>query len=398
MASERATEASRRRTRRPGPPALVTRALLSQPDGRRSTGIPQALWQQIVYKGDMNSDAPPPALPANVRQWPRFLGLYREPSTGRSLIELAVTLGPLFAIWTLMWASLQIHPVLCLILSVPAGGFLMRLFLIQHDCSHGSFFQRRYLNDWLGRALGILTFTPYDYWQRTHAMHHAGVGNLAQRGIGDVMTITVREYLARSPLQRLRYRLYRHPLIFLGVGPAYLFLLQHRLPFGLMRSGWRPWVSTMATNAGILLVVGGVMALIGVVPVLLIQIPTVLCAATAGVWLFYVQHQFEDTYWENDGDWAHPEASLKGSSHYVLPGILRWFSANIGVHHVHHLNSRIPFYRLPEVLRNHPELDGVSRLSLVESFGCVRLALWDESRRRLVSFRDALRTPVAVSA
>jgi omega-6 fatty acid desaturase (delta-12 desaturase) len=164
-----------------------------------------------------------------------------------------------------------------------------------------------------------------------------------------------------------------------------------------MRAGWRPWVSTMATNAAIFLVGGVLVAIMGIWPFLFIQLPTALLAASAGVWLFYVQHQFEETYWESDGDWSHPEASLQGSSHYVLPGVLRWFTANIGVHHVHHLNSRIPFYRLPEVLKNHPELAEMGRLSLAESLGCIRLALWDESRRRLVSFREALRPAAAVA-
>ena len=345
----------------------------------------------------MDSDAPP-ALPANLRQWPGFLARYRDPDTTRSAIELAVTIVPLLALWTVMWASPQLHPLIRLVLSIPAAGFLVRLFMIQHDCGHGAFFRRRWLNDWVGRVLGVLTLTPHDYWLRTHAIHHAGVGNLAHRGIGDVKTITVREYLALSHLQRVVYRLYRHPLVLFGIGPAYLFLLRHRLPFGLMHAGWRPWVSTMATNAAILLIAGGLSAFIGVEPFLLIQLPTALLAASAGVWLFYVQHQFEDTYWETDKEWTHPEAALKGSSHYVLPGVLRWFTANIGVHHVHHLNSRIPFYRLPEVLRNHPELASIGRLSLAESFRCVGLTLWDERSRKLVSFRDATRTRAAVGA
>jgi omega-6 fatty acid desaturase (delta-12 desaturase) len=207
----------------------------------------------------------------------------------------------------------------------------------------------------------------------------------------------VREYLALGPWRQLGYRLYRHPLVLFGIGPAYVFLLRHRLPLGLMRAGWRPWVSTMATNAAIMVVAGGAIAVIGLVPFLLIQLPTALLAASAGIWLFYVQHQYEDTYWETDSNWSHPDASLKGSSHYVLPGVLRWFTANIGVHHVHHLNSRIPFYRLPEVLRNHPELANMSRLSLAKSLGCVRLALWDESRRRLVSFRDVRQTAAVLA-
>jgi omega-6 fatty acid desaturase (delta-12 desaturase) len=339
----------------------------------------------------MDSDAPP-SLPANVRQWPKHLSLYRDPDTVRSVMEIVVSAGPLIAIWVAMWAIFPFSPLLCLILSIPAAAFLVRLFMIQHDCSHGSFFRQRAANDWVGRVIGIFTLTPHDHWQRTHAMHHAGMGNLAHRGIGDVTTMTVREYQSLGRWRRLGYRLYRHPLVLFGLGPIYIFFFSQRLPVGLMwGAGWRPWISAMATNVAILALAGGAIALIGPVPFLLIQLPTAFLAGAAGVWLFYVQHQFEDTYWAGDADWHHPEAALAGSSHYVLPGVLRWFSANIGVHHVHHLNSRIPFYRLPEVLRNHPELAGVGRLTLVQSLGCIRLALWDEGRRRLVSFREAKR-------
>jgi omega-6 fatty acid desaturase (delta-12 desaturase) len=226
-------------------------------------------------------------------------------------------------------------------------------------------------------------------------MHHATSGNLDRRGMGDIDTLTVDEYLSRSRWGRLRYRLYRHPLVMFGVGPAYLFFLQNRLPVGLMRSGWRPWLSTMATNFIICLLAAGTIWAVGIVPFVLVQLPIVLIGASVGVWLFYVQHQFEETFWAREGGWSFEEAALHGSSHYDLPAILRWFTANIGVHHVHHLCSRIPYYRLPRVLRDHPELRGVSRLTLLQSFRCVRLVLWDESRRRLVSFREMGRERVA---
>jgi omega-6 fatty acid desaturase (delta-12 desaturase) len=229
--------------------------------------------------------------------------------------------------------------------------------------------------------------TPYDYWKRTHAVHHASSGNLDRRGMGDVSTVTVREYLAMNWRERLGYRLYRHPAIMFGLGPAYLFILQHRAPLGLMRgAGWSPWISTMATNAGIAAIVALLAWLIGIGPFLAIHLPIAVLAASIGVWLFYVQHQFEETAWAHEPAWSHPEAALHGSSHYDLPLVLRWFTANIGVHHVHHLNSRIPFYRLGEVLRNHPELSSIGRLTLWQSLRCIRFALWDESARRLVSF------------
>jgi len=260
--------------------------------------------------------------------------------------------------------------------------------MIQHDCGHGAFFRHRVTNDWIGRTIGVLTLTPYDFWRRTHAIHHATSGNLEHRGIGDVDTLTVNEYLARSRWGRLRYRLYRHPIVMFGLGPAYLFILQYRLPFGLLRAGWQPWLSTMGTNLAIAILVATVMWFMGVRAFLLVELPITLLGASIGVWIFYVQHQFEDTFWAHEGSWNQHEAALHGSSHYDLPGILRWFTANIGVHHIHHLCSRIPYYRLPRVLRDHPELKGLGRLTLGQSFCCVRLALWDENRRRLVSFRD----------
>ncbi len=341
--------------------------------------------------------APPPT--AGGGYWPRALARYRDPKLSRSLIEIGLTAFPLMALWAAMWGTQQIgHWWLSLILAVPAAGFLVRLFIIQHDCSHGAFFRQRSANDWVGRVIGVFTLTPHDYWRRTHAIHHATTGNLEQRGIGDVTTLTVGEYLALGWWGRFTYRLYRHPVFLFGVAPAYLFLLQHRVPLGLMRKGWQPWLSTMATNAAIVTVFGGLVWLVGIKAFLLIQLPLAVGAASIGVWLFYVQHQFEETLWERDEKWSHQDASLYGSSYYDLPLVLRWLTGNIGVHHVHHLASRIPYYRLPEVLRDHPELARIGRLTLAQSFGCVRLTLWDEARRRLVSFRDMRRSRSAQAA
>jgi omega-6 fatty acid desaturase (delta-12 desaturase) len=328
--------------------------------------------------------------PIEARRWTQILGRYREPSRARSVLELAMTAAPLVALWAAAWFAYSLgHWWVSLLIAIPAGGFLVRLFLIQHDCGHGAFFPHKRVNDWIGRVISVLTMTPYDFWRRTHAIHHASAGNLDRRGIGDVDTLTVREYFARSRWGRLQYRLYRHPLVLFGLGPAYLFLLQHRLPVGLMRSGWQPWISTQATNAAIALIAVGLIWLIGVKAFFLIHLPIMLIAASIGVWLFYVQHQFEDTFWSESSDWTLHEAALHGSSHYDLPGVLRWFTANIGIHHVHHLCARIPYYRLPRVLRDHPELRDIGRLTLWESFRCVRLTLWDESEQRLVSFREA---------
>jgi acyl-lipid omega-6 desaturase (Delta-12 desaturase) len=213
----------------------------------------------------------------------------------------------------------------------------------------------------------VFTLTPYDYWRRTHAIHHATSGNLDRRGIGDVDTLTVGEYRAHSRWDRLKYRLYRHPLVMFGIGPAYLFFLQDRLPVGLMSDGCQPWLSAMATNAAIGLIVGALIWFIGVKALVVVHLPALLLAASMGVWLFYVQHQFEGMTWSEGESWSLHEAVLHGSSHYDLPTVLRWLTANIGIHHVHHLCSRIPYYRLPQVLRDYPELGPIGRLTLRES-------------------------------
>ena len=327
--------------------------------------------------------------PASAKSWVRVLARYRDPSPRRSVSEIAVTAASLVALWVSMWLCLQVSCWLSLILAPLAAAFLVRLFLIEHDCTHDACFRSRASNDWVGRVIGVFTLTPYDYWRRTHAIHHATVGNLDQRGIGDVTTLTVAEYKASSRTAKILYRLYRHPVVMFGLGPAWLFLIQYRLPVGLMTAGWRPWASTMGTNAATGLVVAGLVWWIGLAPVLLIHLPVMLIASSIGVWLFYVQHQFEDTNWSANVEWSHAEAALHGSSHYDLPPVLRWLTANIGLHHVHHLSSRIPFYRLPEVLRDHPELHSVGRITLVQSLRCVPLVLWDEGKRRLVSFRTA---------
>ena len=323
----------------------------------------------------------------DMRALTQDLARYRQPNHGRSIVEILITTIPLILLWLAMWRALDIGYGLYLLLAVPTAGFLVRLFMIQHDCGHGAFFRHRGANDWVGRVIGVFTLTPYDFWRRSHAVHHASSGNLDRRGIGAVDTLTVNEYLSLSRWGRLRYRLYRHPLIMFGLGPAYLFVLQHRLPVGLMRASWQPWLSTMATNLGIALLAAVTIWAVGIRAFLLVEVPITLIAASLGVWLFYVQHQFEDTFWARNRAWNLHEAALYGSSHYDLPIVLRWFTANIGVHHVHHLCSRIPFYRLPLILRRHPELTNIGRLTLPQSLACVRLVLWDETARQLISFR-----------
>ncbi len=335
------------------------------------------------------AEQPPMAAERSARDWSRVLAQYRKPHAGRSLFEIAVTLGPFILLWGVAWWALSVSYVLALTIAIMNGTFLVRLFAIQHDCGHAAFFDNRLISDWTGRVLGVLTLTPYDVWKRAHAVHHASHGNLDKRGMGDIHTMTVAEYEAASWRGKLAYRLYRNPVVMFGIGPIYMFYFQHRLPVGMMNSGWRVWTSAMGTNLGIAAVVGLILYFGGLMAFLLIFIPTTLIGAMIGVWLFYVQHQFEDTVWESDTDWQLQDAALKGSSHYDLPTPLRWLTANIGIHHIHHLGSRIPFYRLNEVLRDHPILAGQQRMTLWQSFACVKLNLWDEKRQKLLSYRQA---------
>ena len=318
-----------------------------------------------------------------------MLARYREPQTGRSILEIVITAAPLLAIRALAWA---LHAMglwwAALLLTIPAAAFLVRLFMIQHDCGHGSFFGRKSANEWVGRIIGVFTLTPYDYWRQTHAIHHATSGNLDRRGLGAIEMLTVEEYRALTPTRRFGYRLYRHPLVLFGLGPAFVFFVMQRLPIGMMRQGWRPWASVIGNAMGVLAGLGGLIWVFGPAPVLIVNVVTMLLAATIGVWLFYIQHQFEGATWARNGGWRRDHAALNGSSHYDLPPVLRWFTANIGIHHVHHLSSRIPFYRLPKVLKDHPELGPVSRVGLRESFRCARLALWDEASGHLISFHE----------
>jgi acyl-lipid omega-6 desaturase (Delta-12 desaturase) len=316
------------------------------------------------------------------------LAEYKTPNNRRAIFELVVTALPFAALWAASWATLQVSPWLALLLTIPTAAFLVRLFMIQHDCGHYSLFSSRQANDWVGRVLGVLTVTPYDFWKRSHALHHAGSGNLEHRGIGDILTLTVAEYQALGKWGRFKYRLYRNPLVMFGVGPIYLFIFQQRLPVGGMRSGAMPWVSTMLTNLGIAALVILMIYVVGWKAFVFIQIPVVAIAGSMGVWLFYLQHQFEDTFWERPPEWNHEDAALHGSSYYDLPKPLMWLTGYIGAHHLHHLANRIPFYNLPTVLKDYPEFTKIGRLTFWDSVKCVKLTLWCEVEKRLISFRE----------
>jgi len=325
---------------------------------------------------------------SSARTWFQRLAPYRTAEDGRAVFELLITLIPFFALWAGIWALLQAGHYWGVLGFIPAGGLLVRLFIVQHDCGHQSMFSNRRVNDWVGRFIGILTLTPYDHWKRGHALHHAGSGNLDRRGMGDdIITMTVEEYKAASKWQRLKYRMYRNPLVMFGIGPAFVFFLVNRLPFGAMKNGVRPWASALLTNLGVAIVYGLLIWGVGWKIFVMIQIPTILVAASIGVWMFYVQHQFDETHWSRTGEWDRENAALQGSSYYDLPKWLMWVTGNIGVHHVHHLSARIPFYQLPRILKAHPELKSVGRLTFLQSLKCVKLTLWHEAEKRMVSFR-----------
>ncbi|MGH7545495.1 MAG: fatty acid desaturase [Gemmatimonadota bacterium] len=331
----------------------------------------------------------PGAVPAAGASWAARLAPYRSPQLPRSLRQLAVGLALFAAAWTLMYASLAVGYWLTLLLAVPTAFLLIRLFIIQHDCGHGSFFRSARWAGVVGSVLGVLTLTPYHYWKKTHALHHATSGNLDHRGFGDVDTWTVDEYKAASRWQRFRYRVYRHPAFLFGIGAALHFFVRHRLPMIVPREWVRERRSILWTNVGIAAVIVLLGAWLGFETLLLVHLPVALIASSIGVWLFYVQHQFEPTYWEHDERWEYDAAALQGSSFYRLPKLLQWATGNIGLHHIHHLHARIPNYRLQQVLDDHPELHRVPTLTLRDSFRCVRLALWDERAKKLVPFRAA---------
>ena len=334
----------------------------------------------------------------SARDWVRILAQYRKPKLSRSLWEIGATIVPFIVLWTLAYFAMDISVWLTVLLCIPAGGFLVRLFMIQHDCGHAAMFESRTANDWVGRVLGVLTLTPYDVWRRAHSMHHSAAGNLDKRGVGDIHTLTVREYHESSRFQKLMYRAYRNPITLFLIGPIAIFGFFNRLPLGSL-TGRMFWASSMGTNLALVVISALLIWLMGFWTFALIFGLTSFLGAAAGVWLFYVQHQFEEAHWDEQEEWDLHDAALYGSSHYDLPAPLRWMTGNIGVHHVHHLYSRIPFYRLSEVLRDHPLLGDIRRLTLWESFGCINLHLWDENQRRMVNFAEARAlVPVPVSA
>ncbi|MEQ1698152.1 MAG: fatty acid desaturase [Hyphomicrobiaceae bacterium] len=302
--------------------------------------------------------------------------------------QLGSTLALFVVVVGLMFATVEHHYWATLLLSLPAGGILVRLFIIQHDCGHGSFLKGRAANDIVGRLVSVLTVTPYAVWAREHAKHHATSGNLEERGIGDIDTLTVREYQALSPMRKIWYRIYRNPLFLFGFGVPFYFMVLQRLPLDHPLPKRQAWASVMALNAGMLAVYGTLGYIFGIWNLLFVAVPVIHIASAAGGWLFYVQHQFDSAHWDRPPDWDVQVAAVFGSSYYALHPVLNWFTGNIGLHHIHHLNSMIPNYRLMACLKASPDLQSLNRLTLWQSLKCVNYKLWDEDRKRLIGFSE----------
>jgi omega-6 fatty acid desaturase (delta-12 desaturase) len=321
----------------------------------------------------------------NVAAWKEIVAKYQEPSLPRAVWQLINTLGLYGLLWFLMYRSLTISWWLLVPLSILAGGLLVRIFIIFHDCGHGSYFRSRTANDVLGFITGVLTFTPYYHWRWEHAVHHATSGHLDKRGVGDIWTLTVQEYLEASRWKRFAYRLARNPFILFLLAPLFVFLIRQRFPSS--NANQREHQSVLWMNLAVLGMVIGLCALFGAKALLLILLITLGVAGAAGFWLFYVQHQFEGAYWERGDDWDYTAAALQGSSFYKLPKILQWFSGNIGFHHIHHLSVRIPNYNLERCHRANPLFQQVKPVTFFRSFKSLTFRLWDEQQHKLVSFR-----------
>jgi omega-6 fatty acid desaturase (delta-12 desaturase) len=318
-----------------------------------------------------------------------ILTRHRGANVAKSISQLSVTLALFAGMWLLMWFSLAAPYWVTALLALPTAGLAVRLFILQHDCGHGSLFSSVRVNQILGTLLGAITLTPFACWRRQHAIHHASNGQLDHRGVGDIATITLAEYQALSRWKRFRYRLYRHPLVMFGIGPLVYFAVLQRFTIGLPTKWKHERLSVHLTNlmiAGIFLFLAW---LVGLPALVKIHLPVSALAASFGVWLFYIQHQFEPTYWEHDTNWDHQQAAIQGSSFLDLPWPLSWLTAGIGYHHIHHLDSRIPNYALARCYRSHPELRLAQRVTLWSSLRCVGLKLWDEQSRQLISFREA---------
>lgn len=324
--------------------------------------------------------------PENDPYWREAMAPYARPSLPRTLLDIATSVVPFLIGWALMYLALDTSYWLVLALSIPTAGFLLRTFILFHDCTHGSLFHSKWANTWGGRIFGLFVFQCFAKWRQSHAFHHGSAGDLDRRGTGDVMTWTVEEYYGKPWKSRLFYRLFRHPAIMFGIGPLWSLLIGPRVWAGSTPGKMRN--SILLTNVAVVAMVGAAMAIFGVTEVLLIEAPLVLLAGTAGVWLFFVQHQFEDVYWENADGWDYSVAALQGSSYLKLPQPLQFFTGNIGLHHVHHLSCRVPNYNLQRAHDENDVFQQVPVLTIAKALRCSRLKLWDERSGGLMTFAE----------
>jgi omega-6 fatty acid desaturase (delta-12 desaturase) len=323
--------------------------------------------------------------------WAQTLAPYAQPRLARSLVDIVTSVVPYLALSVLIYNLIGVSVFLALALAIPTAGFLVRTFVVFHDCSHGSLLPSKRANAYVGAVLGLMVLAPFHRWRHDHAVHHASSGDLERRGVGDLPTLTVAEYRARSRRGRLAYRAFRNPLVMFGIGPIIAMVIGPRLATRAQRPRLRH--SVLLTDLSLLAIVGPLCWWLGVVNFLIVWAPAALLAGSAGIWLFYVQHQFEDAYWESAEQWSYADAALRGSSYLRLPRVLQFFSANIGLHHVHHLNAKIPNYNLQRAHDENEMFHGVPVLSLWDGLRAVRLKLWDEDGGRLITFAQAARQP-----
>jgi omega-6 fatty acid desaturase (delta-12 desaturase) len=335
---------------------------------------------------------------ADEKAWRKLVAKYQQPDTRIAIYQMITSFGGFFLCWGLMMWSLQIGYWLTLLLAFPAAGFLVRVFIIQHDCGHGSFFAKRRANDLVGLACSLITIIPYKFWRKTHAIHHAHHAELEERGIGDVWTMTTDEFLQAPWWKRFGYRVFRNPFFLFGIAPTVNFVILERFPI-MAQENWHNGerASVWWLNLALIVMLTAQGMIFGFSTILLVNLPIIMIAATAGTWLFYVQHQFERTYWEHTPKWDYTLAALQGSSYYQLPRLLNWFTGNIGYHHIHHLSPRIPNYNLQACHESHPLFQRVVHLTLRTSLNTIWLTLWDEKRQRLITFNEALQAKAQVA-
>jgi omega-6 fatty acid desaturase (delta-12 desaturase) len=324
---------------------------------------------------------------SDCRARPEDLAAYAEPSLWRSLLDILTSVVPYLGLSAAMYFALRTSYLLSLALVLPTAGFLVRTFVVFHDCAHGSLLPSKRANRYVGRVMGLFVCSPFERWRHDHAVHHATSGDLERRGVGDIVTLTVGEYRARDRRGRIAYRLLRSPVVMFGVGPVIAMMVGPRIPTRSQRRRMRH--SVLSTDLALLVAVGSLCWLMGWQTFLFIWAPSALLAGAVGIWLFYVQHQFEGAYWKSPGEWDYAEAALCGSSYLRLPWIGQFFTGNIGFHHVHHLNARIPNYNLKRAHEANPVFQAVPTLSLWDGLRAVHLKLWDEDAQRLVSFAQA---------